>query len=98
MGYFVKGSLSRARAAFHLDCDSNLDMNDLIGFLRSLVMSTVQIDKKYRETLPDIISKMKMHIEDSDTAKSRSKTKKAKKNRLGKDGLYPSEDGHIREG
>ncbi|RYP18876.1 hypothetical protein DL765_003664 [Monosporascus sp. GIB2] len=97
--YFAKGPLSRARAAFHLDCDSALEMNDLIDFLKSLVMTTVQIDKKYRETLPDIISKMKPVMQDSDNEQSSSKAKKrtTKKMKLGKDGLYPGEDEHVRK-
>lgn len=96
LAYFAKGPLSRARAAFHLDCDSNLEMTDLIDFLKSLVMTTVIIDKKYRETMPELISKMKTLIDDSDNADSKPKKRKAKKIRLGKDGLYPSELEHIR--
>ncbi|KAI1214152.1 DNA replication regulator SLD3-domain-containing protein [Annulohypoxylon truncatum] len=99
LGYFAKGPLSRARAAFHLDCDSNLEMSDLIGFLRSLVMTTAQIDKKYRETIPGIIAKMKPMFEDSDAEQANAKTKKrkVKKMKLGKDGLYPMEDDRIRK-
>ncbi|KAI0882809.1 DNA replication regulator SLD3-domain-containing protein [Annulohypoxylon maeteangense] len=99
LGYFAKGSLSRARAAFHLDCDANLEMNDLIGFLRSLVMTTTQLDKKYRETIPDIIAKMKslFHDSDSEHANAKTKKRKAKKMKLGKDGLYPMEDDRIRK-
>ncbi|RYP74230.1 hypothetical protein DL771_003163 [Monosporascus sp. 5C6A] len=97
--YFAKGPLSRARAAFHLDCDSALEMNDLIDFLKALVMTTVQIDKKYLETLPAIISKMKPAMQDSDNEQSSSKAKKrkAKKMKLGKDGLYPGEEEHVRK-
>lgn len=97
LAYFAKGSLSRARAAFHLDCDLNLEMNDLIDFLRSLVMTTALIDKKYRETLPEVIGKMKTIVEGSDQGRSRSKLRKkrAKKPKLGKNGLYPSEEEHI---
>ncbi|KAK0618549.1 DNA replication regulator SLD3-domain-containing protein [Bombardia bombarda] len=96
LAYFAKGPLSRARAAFHLDCDSSLEMNDLIDFLRSLVMTTVLIDKKYRETIPDIMAKMKTHVEDSDNGESKSKKKKPKKLKLGRDGLYLLEDRHVR--
>lgn len=97
LAYFAKGPLSRARAAFHLDCDLNLEMKDLIDFLRSLVMTTALIDKKYRETLPEVINKMKVIVEDSDQGRSRSKPRKkrAKKPKLGKNGLYPSEEEHI---
>ncbi|KAL7628049.1 hypothetical protein AAE478_002245 [Parahypoxylon ruwenzoriense] len=99
LAYFAKGPLSRARAAFHLDCDSNLEMNDLIDFLKGLVMTTVQIDKKYRETIPDIISKMKPVFQDSDAEQGTAKTRKrkTKKMKLGKDSLYPMEDEHVRK-
>ncbi|KAH8676244.1 DNA replication regulator SLD3-domain-containing protein [Xylariales sp. PMI_506] len=98
LAYFAKGPLSRARAAFHLDCDSNLEMDDLIDFLKSLVLTTIQIDKKYRETVPDIISKMKTYVVDSgDEHGAKGRKKKPKKMKLGKDGLYPSEDEHVRK-
>ncbi|GKT63567.1 DNA replication regulator SLD3 [Colletotrichum tofieldiae] len=96
LAYFAKGPLSRARAAFHLDCDGSMNMNDLIDFLKSLVMTTVQIDKKYRETIPNIISKLKMHIDSSDDD-SKPKRRKSKKMKLGKDGMYPEEDSHVRK-
>ncbi|KAI0098653.1 DNA replication regulator SLD3-domain-containing protein [Nemania sp. FL0031] len=101
LAYFAKGPLSRARAAFHLDCDSTLEMSDLVEFLKSLVMTTVQIDKKYRETIPRIQSEMmKTFIEDSDAeqrpGKANPKKRKPKKVKLGKDGLYPDEDDHVR--
>ncbi|KAF9870023.1 hypothetical protein CkaCkLH20_12503 [Colletotrichum karsti] len=95
LAYFAKGPLSRARAAFHLDCDGTMNMDDLIEFLKSLVMTTVQIDKKYRETVPDIISKMKTHVDISDEG-SKLKKRKSKKMKLGKDGMYPGEDDHVR--
>ncbi|KAK5652553.1 hypothetical protein OQA88_10314 [Cercophora sp. LCS_1] len=95
LAYFAKGPLSKARAAFHLDYDSNLEMGDLIDFLRSLVMTTILIDRKYRETVPDIIDKASAH-DDSDHDSSKPKKRKSKKPKLGKDGLYPCEDEHVR--
>ncbi|KAM0279491.1 hypothetical protein ACHAQH_004551 [Verticillium albo-atrum] len=95
LAYFAKGPLSRARAAFHMDCDGNLNMDDLIEYLISQILTTVQLDKKYRETVPDIISKMKTHVESSDDG-SKLKKRKPKKMKLGKDGLYPAEDSIIR--
>lgn len=95
LAYFAKGPLSRARSAFHLDLESNLDMGDLIDFLKSLVLTTVQIDKKYRETIPEVISKMKTAMESSD--EGRKKKRRAKKMKIGKDGLYPYEEDHIQK-
>ncbi|KAI1410865.1 DNA replication regulator SLD3-domain-containing protein [Hypoxylon sp. FL1857] len=97
VAYFAKGPLSRARAAFHLDCDLNLEMNDLVDFLTSLVMTTAQFDKKYRETIPNIISKMKPIFQDSDAEQNTAKKKrKSKKMKIGKDGLYPTECDRVK--
>jgi len=71
-------------------------MNDLVEFLKSLVMTTVVIDKKYRETIPGIVAKMKPVLQESDTGASKPKKRKAKKPKLGKDGLYPGEIDHIK--
>lgn len=95
MAYFAKGPLSRARSAFHLDLESNLNMVDLIDFLKSLILTTMQIDKKYRETIPEIIAKMKTLTETSD--EGRKKKRKLRKMKLGKDSLYPMEDESIRK-
>ena len=91
--------MSRARAAFHLDCEANLDMADLVEYLKTLIMTTVQIDKKYREFVPDVMAKCKTIIEESDDqAKAgKSKKRKVKKMKLSKDGLYPDDDEHIRK-
>ncbi|KAI0427728.1 DNA replication regulator SLD3-domain-containing protein [Xylaria sp. FL1042] len=101
LAYFAKGPLSRARAAFHLDCDSTLEMSDLVEFLKSLVMTPVQIDKKYHEAIPKIQLEMKTSMEDSDAeqgqAKIKARKRKAKKMKIGKDGLYPNEDDHVRK-
>ncbi|KAL2178715.1 DNA replication regulator SLD3-domain-containing protein [Thermothelomyces heterothallicus CBS 202.75] len=96
LAYFAKGPLSRARAAFNLDWETNLNMIDLVEFLKSLVMTTVAIDKKYRETIPEIVAKMKTTVQESETGASKPKKRKNKKPKLGKDGLYPGEIDHIR--
>ncbi|KXJ91923.1 DNA replication regulator SLD3-domain-containing protein [Microdochium bolleyi] len=99
LAYFAKGPLSRVRAAFHLDCDAKLDLVDLVEYLKTLVMTTVQIDKKYREIVPDIMSKCTTVAHDSDEEKSalKSRKRKAKKMKLNKDGIYPDDDDHIRK-
>ncbi|OAQ84344.1 DNA replication regulator Sld3 [Purpureocillium lilacinum] len=93
LAYFAKGPLSRARSAFHLDLESSLDMADLIEFLKSMILTTVQIDKKYRETIPDVIAKMGENINSSDEGGRRKR--KSKKMRLGKNGLYPVEEEDV---
>ncbi|KAH6685277.1 DNA replication regulator SLD3-domain-containing protein [Plectosphaerella plurivora] len=96
LAYFVKGPLSRARAAFHLDYDSTLDMNDLIEFLKSLTVSTVQVDKKYRVTIPEIITRTATLVETSDEG-GRAKKKKPRKMKIAKNGLYPGEESQIKK-
>ncbi|OAA61242.1 DNA replication regulator Sld3 [Niveomyces insectorum RCEF 264] len=101
LAYFAKGPLSRARAAFHLDCDANLEMDDLINFLKSLVLATTTIDKKYRETVPEIVNRLRTlgGIGDdlSDHAEPMRKSKKPKKPRFGSNGLYSDEERHVRK-
>ena len=92
--------MSRARAAFHLDYDSTLDLNDYIAFLESLVMSTALIDKKYRDGVPNCISLVDVQDHSADEAgHAAAKTKKrrsSKKMKPGKNGLYPMEETLIR--
>lgn len=93
LAYFAKGPLSRARSAFHLDLESNLVMNELIEFLKSMVITTVQVDKKYRETVPDLISKIKPAVDSSD--EGAKKKRRSKKVKIGKNALYPHEDERV---
>ncbi|KAG5966015.1 hypothetical protein E4U58_002627 [Claviceps cyperi] len=95
LAYFAKGPLSRARSTFHLDLESNLDTQDLIDFLKGLILTTVQIDRKYRETIPEVISKMKPFEDSSDDGSK--KRRKPRKMKLGKNALYPLEDESIRK-
>lgn len=96
MAYFAKGPLSRARAAFHLDCDANLEMNDLIEFLKSLTISTLQVDKKFRETLPELVKDIKLLAESCAEDEPKKKRRRPRKMKLGKDGLYPGEIDHVK--
>lgn len=96
LAYFAKGPLSRARAAFHLDCDGTLEMDDLVSFLKSLVMAIAQVDKKYKETLPNLVNEMKMLVDTDEEGRSKPKRGKPKKMKIGKDGLYPGEVDHVK--
>ena len=98
LAYFAKGPLSRARAAFHLDYDSTLDMNDLIAFLESLVLPANVVDKKYKDAVPNLVSTLITgggSADEAQKAASKSKKAKTKKMKLGKNGLYPTEDTYI---
>ncbi|KAL3428042.1 hypothetical protein PVAG01_01551 [Phlyctema vagabunda] len=101
LAYFAKGPLSRARAAFHLDFDSNLNMNEYIGFLEGLILSTNLVDKKYRDGVPNCLSLLDMHentADDGEQTNGKPKKKRlSKKMKPGKTGLYPTEDFLIRK-
>lgn len=70
-------------------------MAELIDFLKSMVLTTVQVDKKYRESVPDILAKPPTHADSSDEGRRRKK--RAKKMKLGKNGLYPPEDEMVQK-
>src|SRR6266566_1966001 len=71
-------------------------MKDLIDFLKSMVMNTTLLDKKFRETIPEIVDHMKILVDSSDE-ESKRKKRKPKKMKLGKGGLYPTEVDHVRQ-
>lgn len=94
MAYFPKGPLSRARAAFHLESDVNLSIADLVGFLKGLVIPLRQMNKKYQETIPNIVREMKTLIDSS--GEEKRKKRKPRKLKLGRNGLHPREDDDVR--
>ena len=94
LAYFAKGSLSRARAAFHFDLDSSLDMKDHVAFLESIVLSSTQLDKKYRDGVSGCIADIDAGHSASEALSNSTKPKKrksSKKWKLAKTGLYSSE-------
>lgn len=70
-------------------------MGDLIDFLKSMILTTVQVDKKYRETVPELLAKPQGHAESSDEGTRRKK--RSRKMKLGKNGLYPLEDEMVQK-
>lgn len=73
-------------------------MNDLIDFLKSLVLSTQQIDAKYKCSVPEIIGLAQTGLADSgDEQATKPKKRRSKKMKLGKNVLYPDEDNHVRK-
>lgn len=73
-------------------------MNDLIGFVESLILPANVVDRKYKEGVPNLLSRLIMLDESADEPKNTlSKSKKLgnKKMKPGKNGLYPEEDTYI---
>lgn len=97
LAYFAKGPLSRARA----DCSENIDgparRKCLVEYLRGLIIPLSLLDKKYREALPNLItdlphSNMSEDERNEVMTKCRKNSRKSKKEKIGKNGLYPQEE------
>lgn len=96
LAYFAKGPLSRARAAF-ADDDAKAGLISLVDYLRTLIIPLSLLDKKYRETLPALISEMpNSNISEGERTEVATRFQKtipqSKKSRIGKNGLYPEEE------
>lgn len=100
LAYFAKGPLSRARASFTNDSGSLVGADRLVSFLRSLILGLGLLDKKYRETLPGIVNDLPVGYVSEDTVTGmistlRKASRKSKKDKVGKNGLYSGEDAQI---
>ncbi|CAI7588493.1 unnamed protein product [Penicillium glandicola] len=93
VAYFAKGPLTRCRTAFQArDSEQPQGSTHLIESYREAILATKKMDLKYRETLPSAIRDAALALSD-DGAKS--KKRKSKKKKMGKNGLYPEEEGFI---
>ncbi|KAI4229707.1 MAG: hypothetical protein L6R36_000623 [Xanthoria steineri] len=97
LAYFAKGPLSRARAGFSDETDGPTTRQCLIEHLRALIIPLDILDKKYREALPCLVKELpSANISDDErhevTAKYKKSTRRSKKERIGKNGLYPGEE------
>lgn len=95
LAYFAKGPLSRARALFNTNDVVSSDGLSIAEYLRICILSLPTMDKKYKETLPNIVKELPIGVFSDDenmTAIFRKKTRKRKSSKIGKDGLYPEEE------
>ncbi|KAF7131334.1 hypothetical protein CNMCM5793_004448 [Aspergillus hiratsukae] len=93
VAYFAKGPLARCRAAFASGSVSTNTPRHLADFYREAILAAKKMDLKYRETLPSTIRDVLLSMSDDDARKKR----KSRKRKLGKNGLYPEEEGFIRK-
>jgi DNA replication regulator SLD3 len=93
VAYFAKGPLTRCRTAFQArDSEQPQGSVELTGFYREAILAAKKMDLKYRESLPTVVRDAALAISD-DGAKPKKRNSKKKK--LGKNGLYPEEEGFI---
>lgn len=69
-------------------------MTDLVNFLKGLVIPLRQMNKKYQETVPNLIKEMKTLVDSS--GEEKRKKRKPRKVKIGRNGLYPHEDDELR--
>ncbi|POS86247.1 hypothetical protein EPUL_001156 [Erysiphe pulchra] len=95
LAYFVKGPISRARAAFHPETTYNIGLNDYCAFLYTLIMPISLINKKYKDGVSNCILNFDAvdYCDNMDDIKLKTKKKnRTKMSKLRKNGLYSNED------
>lgn len=93
MAYFAKGPLTRCRKAFQVrDSEQTEGSAELVGFYREAILTAKKMDLKYKESLPSAVGDAALAISDDD---QKPKGRKSKKKKLGRNGLYPGEEGFI---
>ncbi|KAF7717098.1 Uncharacterized protein PECH_004491 [Penicillium ucsense] len=96
LAYFAKGPLTRCRAAFNgSDTTGAGNTCQLIEHYREAILAAKKMDLKYRESLPAAVREAVLAVSEDEA--SSTKNRRTKKKKLGKDGLYPEEDGFIRK-
>ncbi|KAL8865878.1 MAG: hypothetical protein Q9174_006640, partial [Haloplaca sp. 1 TL-2023] len=100
LAYFAKGPLSRARAAFSENNLVSAHPRQLIDHLRECLLPLNLLDKKYRETLPNLVSEVPdAHISEDERVQTVTKfqkgLRKSKKENIRKNGLFPQEEVDI---
>ena len=87
------------RATFQTEQKAPKPVSDLTEFLRSSVLTLAVFDKKYRESVPQVIQSLPLgdlSNEEDNAGSQVANKRKQKKMRLSKGGLYPREDDYIR--
>jgi len=98
LAYFAKGPLSRARVAHTPagESDPTLHLRGLADQLRTIILSTSILDKKYKDAIPGAIKSFTSSGATSDNSKT-PRRKRSRKFRAGKDGLFPEEAVSIKQ-
>lgn len=89
LAYFVKGPLSRARSAF-----ASMP-HELVSFLRGSILTQSVLDKKYRESIADLVKELP--ILETPPAKPKSRRKRKWKPKRDKQGLFVNEKDYIEQ-
>ncbi|KLJ05527.1 hypothetical protein EMPG_11002 [Blastomyces silverae] len=100
VAYFAKGPLSRARASFQASNEEmSMKPTDLSNFYRECILPMKKMDLKYKDSLPEAIQDIPIGMSDDEIPPNAAKPRKrkARKTKLGKNGLYPEESDLVRK-
>lgn len=89
VGYFAKGPIARVRAAF------SSEPHELIQFLRGAILPSSVTDKKYRESIAELIKELPP-FENPET-KPKSKRKRKWRPKRDKSGFFVDEKDHVEQ-
>lgn len=93
--YFVKGPLSRARAAFSGNAGSEKHISNLTAFLQEMILSATLMDKKYKDGLSSIIDEIPEQLGANDGNEHKSRKKRKWKLKRGRNGLFALEGDYV---
>ncbi|KAJ4991347.1 hypothetical protein SVAN01_03245 [Stagonosporopsis vannaccii] len=98
LAYFAKGPITRIRNTFMSPDSRAPPTHELVAFLKSMLLSPKASEKKYYEKLPSMIKAIPTGIvsDEETTAKPNKVRKSKKKLKLGREGVYPSEDSFVK--
>ncbi|KIW09890.1 hypothetical protein PV08_11991 [Exophiala spinifera] len=90
LAFYVKGPLSRARAHVRSSQNPSTLLSELMEFYAQSILPAKKLDTKYKDSLPNILAELPLESTESSKKKSRKK-----KQKLGKDCLWPEEDNYV---
>ncbi|KAB8338999.1 hypothetical protein FH972_021938 [Carpinus fangiana] len=91
--YFAKAPLARARVAYQQIHGTQV----LAGALREMILTTSCLDKKFRDTVPDMVKASSLAIPANEGTQLRraAKEMKLKRPKPNKDGFYSTEKNYV---
>lgn len=94
LAFYVKGPLSRARAHVRTAKDSAAAILELADYYRQSILPTTKIDLKFKDSLSKVVNDLAV---DDDCGEPHKRKSGKKRSKLGKDSLWPDEEGFIRK-
>jgi DNA replication regulator SLD3 len=93
LAFYSKGPLSRARAQAR-DPKAALEFEALRGYYLGMILQAKKLDLKYKESISSLIRSLPSQGPQQEV-EQKGKKRAAKKNKLGKTGLYTTEDDFV---